>query len=61
MLELSWAGKEKISLGNDEERVFLKDGDTVYMNGVCRGDGYTIGFGDCIGKVLPALDDSEYV
>lgn len=34
MLELSWAGKEKISLGNDEERVFLNDGDTVYMNGV---------------------------
>lgn len=34
MLELSWAGKEKISLGNGEERVFLKDGDTVYLNGV---------------------------
>lgn len=57
MLELSWAGKEKISLGNDEERVFLQDGDTVYMNGVCRGDGYTIGFGDCIGKILPAHKD----
>lgn len=60
MLELSWAGKEKIPLSNGEERVFLKDGDTVYMNGICKGDGYTIGFGDCIGKVIPALDDKEY-
>ena len=60
MLELSWAGKEKVSLGNGEERVFLKDGDTVYMNGVCKGEGYTLGFGDCIGKILPALDDKEF-
>ncbi|CAI2370302.1 unnamed protein product [Moneuplotes crassus] len=60
LLELSWAGKEKVSLGNDEERVFLKDGDSVHMTGVCKGDGYTVGFGDCVGKILPALDDSEY-
>jgi fumarylacetoacetase len=60
MLELSWAGKEKVSLGNDEERVFLKDGDTVYMSGACKGNGYTIGFGECAGKVLPALDDKEF-
>lgn len=60
MLELSWAGKEKVSLGNDEERVFLKDGDTVYMTGACKGNGYTIGFGECIGKVIPALDDKEF-
>ena len=24
------------------------------MAGVCRGDGYCIGFGDCSGEVLPA-------
>jgi len=33
LLELTWAGKEKIHLPNGEERVFLKDGDTVIMNG----------------------------
>ena len=26
--------------------------------GFCHGNGYTIGFGDCRGKVLPAVDDS---
>lgn len=60
MLELSWAGKEKIALPNGEERVFLQDGDTVVMNGYCKGEGYTIGFGECSGKVIPALDDKEY-
>lgn len=34
MMELSWAGKEKIPLGNGEERVFLQDGDTVFMEGI---------------------------
>jgi fumarylacetoacetase len=61
MLELSWGGKEKIALSNGEERVFLKDGDTVLMNGYCKGEGYTIGFGDCEGKILPALDEKEFV
>lgn len=60
MVELCWAGKEEIKLPNGEVRKFLKDGDEVNMSGVCRGNGYTIGFGDCRGKVLPALDDSEY-
>lgn len=60
MVELCWAGKEEIKLPNGEIRKFLKDGDEVNMSGVCRGNGYTIGFGDCRGKVLPALDDSEY-
>ena len=34
-------------------RKFLKDGDTVLMRGVCRGDGFRIGFGPCDGKILP--------
>ena len=25
------------------------------LTGAARGDGYTIGFGDCAGTVLPAL------
>ena len=32
-------------------------GDTLTLHGQCHGDGYTIGFGDCIGTVLPALKD----
>ena len=60
MVELCWGGKKDISLGNGETRKFLKDGDEVNMMGVCKGDGFTIGFGDCKGVVKPALDDSYY-
>jgi fumarylacetoacetase len=60
MLELTWGGKEKIQLPSGEERVFLQDGDSIRMTGACHGDGFTIGFGDCEGTILPALEDSEF-
>jgi maleylacetoacetate isomerase len=56
MLELSWKGSRTVDLGSsDETRKFLEDGDTVIMNGFCSKEGYgRVGFGDCLGKVLPA-------
>lgn len=60
MVELCWGGKETIKLSNGEERKFLVDGDEVKLSGTCRGNGFTIGFGECKGKVLPCLDDSEF-
>ena len=57
LLELSWGGKEPITLDTGETRTFLEDGDTLTLHGAAKGDGYTIGFGDCSGKVLPALKD----
>jgi len=60
MLELCWGGKEPIQLPNGEERKFLVDGDSIILRGVCKGDGYTIGFGDCEGTVLPAHGDEKY-
>ena len=57
LLELSWGGKEPITLDTGETRTFLEDGDTLTLRGAAKGDGYTIGFGDCSGKVLPALKD----
>ncbi|KUJ85323.1 fumarylacetoacetase [Ruegeria marisrubri] len=57
LLELSWGGKEPITLDTGESRSFIEDGDTLTLKGAARGDGYTIGFGDCVGKLLPALDD----
>ena len=57
LLELSWGGKEPITLDTGETRTFLEDGDTLTLHGAAQGDGYTIGFGDCSGKVLPALKD----
>ncbi|KAI9313902.1 fumarylacetoacetase [Dichotomocladium elegans] len=54
LLELSWNGTKKIDFGNGVERTFLEDGDEVNMTGYAKSAaGYTIGFGDCRGKVLP--------
>uniref|UniRef100_H2NP00 Fumarylacetoacetase n=2 Tax=Pongo abelii TaxID=9601 RepID=H2NP00_PONAB len=55
MLELSWKGTKPIDLGNGQTRKFLLDGDEVIITGYCQGDGYRVGFGQCAGKVLPAL------
>lgn len=60
LLEITWSGKEIIKLPNGEERTFLQDGDTLSLRGTCKGNGYTIGFGECSGKILPALDDSHF-
>ena len=60
LLELSWGGKEVVKLANGEERTFLADGDTLILKGLCRGNGFSIGFGDCSGTILPSLEDSEY-
>ncbi|WP_300517952.1 fumarylacetoacetase [Aliiroseovarius sp.] len=57
LLELSWGGKEPLTLDTGDERSFLADGDTLTLKGAAKGDGYQIGFGDCAGTVLPALDD----
>lgn len=61
MLELCWGGKEPIQLPGDETRTFLLDGDSITLRGVCSGNGYKIGFGDCEGTILPAHEDERYV
>src|SRR6056300_1107084 len=57
LLELSWGGKEPLTLNSGETRSFIEDGDTLTLHGEAKGDGYTIGFGDCTGTVLPALEN----
>ena len=54
LLELSWGGKEPIPVAGGT-RTFIEDNDTLTLRGCARGQGYTIGFGDCVGKVIPAL------
>lgn len=54
LLELSWGGKEPLTLATGDQRSFIADGDTVVMRGRCQGDGYRIGFGNCRGKVIAA-------
>ncbi|MCA0043513.1 fumarylacetoacetase [Celeribacter litoreus] len=54
LLEMSWGGKEPLTLDTGETRSFVEDGDTLTLKGAAHGDGYKIGFGECVGKVLPA-------
>lgn len=54
LLELSWGGKEPVSIAGEDARSFIADGDTIIMRGHCQGDGYRVGFGECRGKVIAA-------
>ncbi len=55
LLEISWGGKEPFTLDTGETRSFIDDGDTLTLKGVAQGDGYKIGFGECVGTILPAV------
>ncbi len=59
LLELGWGGKEPIKLDTGETRSFIEDGDTLTLSGTAVGDGYRIGFGECAGKVIAALEPSQ--
>ena len=54
LLEITQAGKKTLTLKGGEERKFIQDGDTVTMRGYCEKDGRRVGFGEVIGKILPA-------
>ena len=56
LLEMSWGGKEPITLETGETRSFLEDGDRLSLRGAALGDGYRVGFGTCAGTVRPARD-----
>lgn len=55
MLEISWQGKKPVQMPDGSERKFILDNDTVVMRGWCEKDGVRIGFGECSGKILPAI------
>jgi len=56
LMELSWGGKEPFAIAGGS-RSFIEDNDTLILRGQAQGDGYRIGFGDCVGTVIPALAD----
>jgi fumarylacetoacetase len=56
LLEMSWGGKEPLVLPDGTARNFIEDGDTLTLRGAAQGAGYRIGFGDCVGQVLPAIE-----
>jgi fumarylacetoacetase len=54
LLELTWNGQNPLLLANGEERQFVEDGDTLTLRGHCQGQGYRIGFGSAVGRILSA-------
>jgi fumarylacetoacetase len=55
LIELTWGGKEPLSLPDGSTRTFLQDGDTVVLRGWCGGAGRPrVGFGALRGQVAPA-------
>ncbi|MGO9932269.1 MAG: fumarylacetoacetase [Steroidobacteraceae bacterium] len=55
LVELGLGGTAPLRIGQDEQRTFLEDGDTVIFRAWCESPGaVSIGFGDLSGRVLPA-------
>jgi len=52
MLEISWSGKNPITLEDGSTRTFIEDGDTVIMKGMAQKDDIKVGFGEVCGKVM---------
>ncbi len=55
LLELTRNGKKNLSMPDGTVRTFLEDNDTVIMRGHARNGNVRVGFGECRGKILPAL------
>jgi len=55
LMELTRAGKARLSLPGGETRTFLEDGDEVIQRGRCEREGAaSLGFGEAAGRILPA-------
>lgn len=56
LLEQTKGGKSPVRLSGGEERLFVSDNDTIVITGYAGSeDGGLVGFGECRGKILPAV------
>jgi fumarylacetoacetase len=56
LLEMTFGGRNAVSLPNGETRTYLQDGDEIIFQAFAKRDGFaSIGFGECRGVVTPAL------
>jgi fumarylacetoacetase len=53
MLELTLNGAIPLTLDSGEKRSWIEDGDSVILRGYAVMDGVRVGFGECVGKILP--------
>ena len=57
MIELAHGGRRPVDIGGGEQRGFLHDGDSVILRAWCEKPGAPrIGFGECRGTLLAALE-----
>ncbi|HWA68908.1 MAG TPA: fumarylacetoacetase [Rhizomicrobium sp.] len=57
LMEISAGGKMPLVLQNGDKRTFLEDGDEIFFTAHAQKQGFvTIGFGECRGTVMPALE-----
>lgn len=54
LLELTWGGKNPITLPDGSTRTFLEDGDTIVIRGFAEKNGIRVDFGEVKTTVLPA-------
>jgi fumarylacetoacetase len=54
LIEQTRIGKVPVRLSDGTERYFLEDGDEVTLRGIAGEEGAYVGFGDCVGVILPA-------
>jgi fumarylacetoacetase len=55
LLELSYGGKQPLTLPNGEQRGFLSDGDAIILRAACERAGYPrVGFGEARGRIVNA-------
>ncbi len=54
LIELTWNGRDPLTLSDGSTRAFLENGDTVTMRATATGaDGVRIGFGEVSGRIAP--------
>ena len=58
LLEMTENGRKPITLSSSQaKRTFLEDGDEVVITGMAGEEGSFVGFGDCAGVILPAIQE----
>ena len=60
LIEITWGGKEPLTLDTGEKRAFLEDGDTMTLTGWAQGATYRIGFGECVGEIWPSPSPPDW-
>ena len=56
LLELTENGRRPMNLPSGETRTLLEDGDEIIIRGRAQRPGFaSVGFGECVAKVLPSF------